>query len=430
MRYQQIPKSLFIKNRKKLIGKLKDNALAVIASNDEMPRNGDQTHPFRQNSDTFYLTGIEQEKTMLILDSGQKEEKKQAILFILKPDKATEQWEGHKLRKNEARDISGIENIQYTDSFEFTLRNIAVEREYIYLNSNEYVKFFTDVPYKDLRFIKEIKERFPLHKYERLAPLLTQCRLIKEPEEIDLHKKACEITNQAFHRVAKFIKPGVFEYEIEAEMTREFIRKGANGHAYAPIVASGKDSCVLHYISNDKKCKDGGLVLMDFGAEYANYSADTTRTLPINGKFTKRQREVYEAVLRVMKKAVKLIKPGATINTVNNKVNNLIEDELINLKLITREELKEQDPENPVRMKYFMHGTSHFMGLDVHDVGGKDVPFKPGMIMSCEPGIYIEYESIGIRLEDDILVTADGQSNLLAEEPIEPDEIEALMKTD
>jgi Xaa-Pro aminopeptidase len=428
MRYSKIPSELFKKNRKKLISKLKKNALAIVASNDEMPRNGDQTHPFRQNSDTFYLTGIEQEKTMLILDSEQEDKKKQATLFILKPDKSTEQWEGHKLRKHEAREISGIENIQYTENFDFALRNLIIEREYIYLNTNEYAKFFTDVPYKDLRFIKELQAAYPLHKYERLAPIITQCRLRKEPEEVELHKKACEITNQAFHRVAKFIKPGIYEYEIEAEMTHEFIRKGANGHAYAPIIASGKNSCVLHYISNDQKLKDGDLVLMDFGAEYANYSADTTRTLPVSGKFTKRQREVYEAVLRVMKKAIKLIRPGATINKVNSKVNELIEEELIHLKLISKEELKNQDPDNPVRMKYFMHGTSHFMGLDVHDVGGKDVPFEAGMFMSCEPGIYIEDENIGIRLEDDILVTENGQTNLLSDEPIEPDEIEKLMQ--
>jgi Xaa-Pro aminopeptidase len=429
MRYSKIPTELFKKNRKKVISKMKKNALAIVASNDEMPRNGDQTFPFRQNSDTFYLTGIEQEKTMLILDSEQEDEKKQATLFILKPDKTTEQWEGHKLRKHEAREISGIENIQYTDNFDLAARNLIVEREYIYLNTNEYAKFLSDVPSKNLRLIKELKATYPLHKYERLAPVITQCRLVKEPEEIELHKKACEITNRAFHRVAKFIKAGVYEYEIEAEMTHEFIRNGASGHAYAPIIASGKNSCVLHYVTNDQKLKDGDLVLMDFGAEYANYSADTTRTLPVSGKFTKRQREVYEAVLRVMKKAIKLIRPGATINTVNSKVNEFIEEELVNLKLITKEELKNQDPDNPVRMKYFMHGTSHFMGLDVHDVGGKDVVFEPGMFMSCEPGIYIEDENIGIRLEDDILVTADGQSNLLSEEPIEPDEIEQLMQS-
>ncbi|MEA2043550.1 MAG: aminopeptidase P N-terminal domain-containing protein [Bacteroidota bacterium] len=425
MRYTKIENNLFNKNRKKVRGKLKNNALAVINSNDQMPKNGDQEYKYRQNSDFFYLTGIEQEKSMLILDSGAKESRE--ILFILKPDKKTEQWEGHKLTKDEARDISGVKNVQYINSFDAVFRALVIEREFIYLNNNEYSKYFTDVPYKDFRFLKKIQDQYPLHKYERLSPILTECRLIKEPEEIDLHQKACDITTDAFKRVAKFIKPGVYEYEIEAEMTHEYIRNGANGHAYLPIVASGKDSCVLHYISNDKQCKDGDLVLMDFGAEYANYSADTTRTLPVNGKFTKRQREVYEAVLRVMKKAIQLIKPGNTINIVNNKVNEYIEEELISLGLLTKSDIENQEADNPARMKYFMHGTSHFMGLDVHDVGGKDTAFKPGMFMSCEPGIYIEDENLGIRLEDDILVTANGQTNLLSKEPIEPDDIEALM---
>lgn len=428
MRYKSIPKSLFEKNRKKIIKGMKTDSIAVLAANDEMPRNGDQTHNYRQNSDFFYLTGIEQEKSMLILDAKAPKEKDQAILFLLKPDKTTEIWEGHKLRKHEAQAVSGISNIQYVNDFEFVLKGLAVEREHIYLNTNDYAKFFSDVPYKDIRLIEAIQKAYPLHKYERLAPLLTKARLLKEPEEIDLHKKACKITNSAFQRVLQFVKPGVYEYEIEAEMTHEFIRSGANGHAYAPIIASGKNSCVLHYVSNDQVCQAGDLVLMDFGAEYGNYSADTTRTIPVSGKFTPRQREVYEAVLRVMRKAIKLIRPGATINSVNNEVNKLIEAELVNLNLVTDSDIKNQDPTQPVRLRYFMHGNSHFMGLDVHDVGGKDTPFEPGMLLSCEPGIYIEDEAIGIRLENDILVTEDGQIDLLDDEPIEPDDIERLMK--
>ncbi len=429
MRYNKISKQLFEKNRAKIISGMNKNSIAVLTSSDEMPRNGDQTYVYRQSSDFFYLTGIEQEKSMLILDAGASKLENSAILFILKPNKATEIWEGHKLRKHEAEDISGISNIQYLDAFDFFLKEKALQRQFIYLNMNEYEKFFTKVPYADIRLAKKIKAMFPLHKFERLAPLLINSRLRKEPEEIELHQKACDITADAFERVLQCIKSGMYEYEIEAEITYEFIRKGANGHAYAPIVASGKNACVLHYVNNDQLCKAGDLVLMDFGAEYANYAADTTRTIPVSGKFTPRQKEVYAAVLRVMREAIKLIRPGASINSVNTKVGKLIDNELVNLKLLKESEVKNQDPANPPRRQYFMHGNSHFMGLDVHDVGYKNTIFEPGMLLSCEPGIYIEGEAIGIRLEDDILVTETGQINLLKNEPVEPEEIEYLMRS-
>lgn len=427
MRYSTIKSSLFIKNREKLYKLLKDNSIAIINSADEMPRNGDQTFPYRQNSDFFYLTGIEQEKSILLICTGCKNPDYKEILFILKPEKKLEIWEGHKLIKEEAKTISGIDNIQYVSSFNDILREVILSSKNIYLNRNENLKFETPVPYKDVRFAKEMKEKYPFHNYKRLAPLLTELRLVKESEEIKLIKKACEITTSAFHKVLKFIKSGVKEYEIEAEISAEFIRNGAGGHAYQPIVASGKDNCVLHYVSNDKVCKDGDLVLMDFGAEYANYAADTTRTIPVNGKFTLRQKEVYNAVLRVMKKATELIKPGNTINKVNEKVNRLIEQELIILGLAQKSDIENKEKRDTVRMKYFMHGNSHFMGLDVHDIGTKDTVFKPGMVMSCEPGIYIEEEGFGIRLENDILVTEDGQIDLLADEPIEIEDIERLM---
>ena len=427
MRYSTIKSSLFIKNRKKLRNLLKSNSVAIINSADEMPRNGDQTFPYRQNSDFFYLTGIEQEKSILLICKGCKNKDYEEILFILKPEKTMEIWEGHKLTKEEAKIISGIDKIMYINEFESILREVVLSSENIYLNRNENVKFETPVPYKDIRFADEMKNKYPFHNYERLAPLLTELRLIKEPEEIDLIKKACEITTTAFHKVLKFVKPGVTEYEIEAEISAEFIRKGAGGHAYQPIVASGKDNCVLHYVSNDKICKEGDLVLMDFGAEYGNYAADTTRTIPVSGKFSDRQKEVYNAVLRVMKKATKLIKTGTTINKINEKVNRLIEEELVNLKLAEKSEIKNKKKRDAVRMKYFMHGNSHFMGLDVHDVGTKDTVLKPGMVLSCEPGIYIEEEGFGIRLENDILVTENGQIDLLADEPVEVEDIERLM---
>ncbi len=428
MRYNKIPEALFIKNRKKISKKITGKSVAVINSNDQMPRNGDQTFVYRQSSDFFYLTGIDQEKSILILCPSAPNKKLKEILFLLKPEKELEIWEGHKLTKKEAQNISGIETVKWLSDFDITLRELLLNNDDIFLNNNEYSKFFTDVPYKDIRFINEIKDKYPLHNYKRLAPVLTELRLQKEQEEIELLQKACDITTDAFHRILKFIKAGIKEYEIEAEITHEFIKKGANGHAYEPIIASGKNNCVLHYVSNDQICKDGNLILMDFGAEYAGYAADTTRTVPVNGKFSERQKEVYNSVLNIFNKAVKLIKPGATINKVNEKVNKLIAKELIQLGLMKKEELNDVEKKETVRMKYFMHGTSHFIGLDVHDVGTKDTPFKPGMVLSCEPGIYIDEEGFGIRLENDILVTKDGQIDLLANEPIEPDEIERLMK--
>ena len=427
MRYNTIPAKLFIKNRKKLAKKLINNSVAIINSSDEMPKSADQTYNYRQNSDIFYLTGIEQEKTILLLCPKCKNKKNREILFIIKAEKELEIWEGHKLTKEEAIEISGIKNIKFIENFNSVFQEIAFLSETIYLNMNEQAKFSTPVASRDIRFIEETKKRFPLHNYKRLAPTLSKLRLRKEPEEIELIQKACDITTSAFHRVLKFVKPGVKEYEIEAEITHEFIRKGAKGHAYEPIVASGKNNCVLHYVSNDKICKNGDLVLMDFGAEYAGYAADTTRTIPVNGKFTDRQKAVYNAVLRVMKQATKLIKTGTTINKINKKVNKLIEAELVNLELAKPEEIDDKKTANTVRMKYFMHGNSHFMGLDVHDVGTKDTKLKPGMVLSCEPGIYIEEEGFGIRLENDILVTETGQIDLLANEPIEIEDIERLM---
>ncbi len=425
MKYSKISESLFIKNRNKLIELLPVNSIAVVNSNDQMPRNGDRFFGYRQHSDFFYLTGIEQEKSVLILSPSNEF---QETLFILKPEKKLEIWEGHKLTKEEAKAISGIEHVKYVSEFEFCLKDSALKKEFIFLNDNEYSKFSTPVPYKDIRFINEIKGKFPLHTIKRLAPVLTELRLVKEPEEIELMRKACEITSNTFQKVLQFIKPGVKEYEIEAEITREFIRNGANGHAYEPIIASGKDNCILHYVKNDKICREGDLVLMDFGAEYANYSADTTRTVPVNGKFTKRQKEVYNSVLNVMKKTIKLMIPGKTINSINSAVDKMIEEELIILGLANSEEMKNKEKRDAVRMKYFMHGNSHFMGLDVHDVGNKDTVFKAGMVMSCEPGIYIEEEGFGIRLENDILITEGEPIDLLAHEPIEPDEIEKLMQ--
>ncbi len=432
MKYPQINNTLFIKNRKKLISRLKENSLVIVHSNDEMPRNGDQDFTFRQNSDMFYLTGIDQEQSVLLLCPQHPEPAKREVLLVKKTSKEMEIWYGHKYTKQEATNTSGIKNVQWLDQLEGLIQDMAYFAENIYLNLNENPRFSSQVPYRDIRFVKQMQERYPLHNYERLAPILTDLRVVKEAEEIELMQKACDITGKAFNRILKFLKPGVMEYEVEAEITHEYLMNRATGHSYSPIIASGKSACILHYVDNNKECKDGELLLMDFGAEYANYAGDCSRTIPVNGKFTDRQRQVYEAVLRVQKQAIKMLVPGITIFDYHIKVGNLIEEELIQLGLITREEAEKVPQDAPAEkrafFKYYMHGTSHYMGLDVHDVGHKHMPLKKGMVFSCEPGIYIPEEGIGIRIENDIVVD-DNPIDLMKGIPREVDEIEAIMNS-
>ena len=428
MRYKPISKSLFVKNRQNLISLMEQNSVALFNSADQYPRNGDQYFTFRQQSDLFYLTGIEQEQTVLLLAPGFFNESLQEALFILKPNKKLETWEGHKLTKSEASEMSGIQNVYWLEDFEVMLREVMLDSDYLYLNTNEYVKFFTEVPERNLRLAIDLKEKYPLHQYKRIAPLMKQLRQIKSDLEVDLLREACKITDSAFHRVMKSIKPGMMEYEVESEMTAEFIRNGANGHGYAPIVASGKSACMLHYTDNDKMCNDGDLVLMDFGAEYANYTADMSRTIPVNGKFSERQKECYNAVLDVFKQARRMLVPGNTIDKVNKAVNKLMEKKMIELGLFTEDDVKNQDKENPLYLNYFMHGISHPLGLDVHDVGSKYEPFRPGMVVTCEPGLYIEEENMGIRIENDILITEGEPVDLMIDIPVETDEIEAAMR--
>lgn len=427
MRYQPIPNDLFVRNRLKLEKKLKPNALAVILPNDEMPRNGDQCFPFRQSSDLFYLTGLDQEKCILTMFPNHPVEAMREIVFTVKTNDKMVTWYGHKYTLEEAGRVSGVRTIKWLDDFEGVLRELMARAHVVYLNQNENPRFSTEVTSRELRFIEQLRHDFPLHNFERLAPLLTDIRLVKEDEEIELMIKACDITGKAFNRVLGFVKPGVMEYEVEAEISHEFIRNGASGHAYPPIIASGADTCILHYNNNDKECRDGDLLLMDFGAEYANYAGDCSRTIPVNGKFTPRQRQVYEAVLRVLRKASRMLVPGTTIDKYHAEVCKIVEKELIGLGLFTEEDVLNQDPDNPLFFKYYMHGTSHFMGLDVHDVGNKQQPLAKGMVLSCEPAIYIPEEGIGIRLENDIVVD-DDPLDLMVHIPIEPDEIEALMR--
>lgn len=423
-----LPRHFFEENRNKLAKLLKENSVAFIHSNDEMPRNGDQYFPFRQHSDLFYLTGINQEKTILALCPNHPLPQNREILFIIKPNPTMETWYGKKLTKTEASAISGIENVVYINDFEAQAEDLIYQSSSIYLNIYENARFKTDVESRDLRYAKLLKSKYPLHRYERLAPILTQLRTVKEPEEINVMRHACDITGKAFERILKFTKPGVFEFEIEAEITHEFIRNGAQGHAYYPIVASGENACILHYIENRKRCEEGEILLLDFGAEFQNYAADCSRSIPVNGKFTKRQRDLYEATLRVYKKAKAMMVKGASITIINKQVGNLWEEEHINLGLYTREDLQNENPESPLYSKYFMHGIGHFLGLDVHDVGSRYQTLEPGMILTCEPGIYIQEEGIGIRLETNILVTEGDPIDLMANMPIEPDDIEELMR--
>jgi Xaa-Pro aminopeptidase len=426
MKYPQLNSSLFEKNRRKAIKNLHSNSLAIIFSNDQMPRNGDQYHPFHQNSDLFYLTGIDQEKTILTLCPNHPNKNLREILFIIESNETIAVWEGHKYTKEEAVKTSGIKAVRYLNEFESTFRELAIKAESIYLNLNENPKFKTDVTSADERFINTLKKDFPAHELKRLAPIMKQLRLRKEPEEIELMQEACDITNKAFHRILKFVKPDVTEYEVEAELSHEFLWNRANGHAYAPIIASGKNACVLHYIENNKKCNDGDLLLMDFGAEYANYAADCTRTIPVNGKFSPRQKECYESVLSVMKKATDWLTPGTTINKINERVEQLCQEEHIKLGLYTQEDVNKQDPNKPLFKKYFPHGTCHFIGLDVHDVGDRTSILEEGMVLTCEPGIYIPEENIGIRIENDVVVGLKPK-DLMKDIPREVEEIEQLM---
>lgn len=425
MRYQPLSQELYIRNRSKLRQLMKPNSMAIINSNDEMPRSGDQTFGFRQNSDLFYLSGLDQEKCVLTLCPDHPVEALREVVFTVRTNDLMVTWNGYKYTLDEARSLSGVKTIKWLDDFELTLRDQMSRVQTVYLNQNEYVKFVTEVPSRDLRFAEKMKRDFPVHTYERLAPLITQLRRVKEPEETAQMQRACDLTRDGFLRVLDFVKPGIAEYEVEAAFSHEFARKGG-GHAYQPIVASGRNACVLHYVSNDQVMKDGDLLLLDVGAEYGNYCADMSRTIPVNGKFTQRQRRVYEAVLRLLKAGMELLVPGKTNEQWHAEVCKLMERELLGLGLITRQQIEMQDPSSPAYFRYYMHGTGHFLGLDVHDVGSRQDVFEKGMVMTCEPGIYIPEEGIGIRLENDVVVD-NPPRNLMAHIPVEPDEIEALM---
>jgi len=427
MKYLPIDNNLFVENRKRFIKHLKPKSLAVFNANDIMPTNADGTIPFRQNNDLFYLSGVDQEESILVIFPDATEKKNREVLFLKETNEEIAIWEGQKLTKEDADKVSGIKTVYWLDEFSTVFVTMVAECENVYLNTNEHLRATVEVETRDTRFINWFKEKYPLHNYERSAPIMHQLRAVKSDLEVGMIKNACDITHKGFKRILGFIKPGVMEYEIEAELSHEFLRNRSSGFAYTSIIASGYNACVLHYINNNQECKDGDVLLMDFGAEYGNYASDLTRCVPVNGKFTKRQKDVYNAVLRVMKDATKMLVPGTDLKDYHKEVGNLMEKELIDLGLLNISEVKKQDKDKPLYKKYFPHGTSHFLGLDVHDVGLWSQPIKAGMVFTCEPGIYIKEENLGIRLENDILVTENGNNDLMADIPLEAEEIEELM---
>ncbi len=429
MRYEPIDSTLFLSNRKRLNSLLKPRSMVIVLSNDVIPSNADGTLGFRQNNDFFYLTGIDQEESILVLFPDFPDENFREILLLRETSEHIKTWEGEKLTKSQATNISDISKVVWTSSFESILRKLVFEADQIYLNMNEHDGADWKFQSRERRFITEFQQKFPLHKVERLAPLLRQLRVIKQPQAIELIKKAIDISANGFRRMAKFLKPNVREYELEAELTYEFLKNRSRGHAFHPIMASGQSACVLHYITNNNICKDGEVILLDFGAEYANYNADVTRCLPVSGRFTLRQRQVYESVLKIMRLSRNMIVKGNTMDKLRRDVGKIVESELIDLGLLSKSDVERQDPDAPLYRKYFPHGISHHLGLDVHDVGSRYETFKPGMVFTCEPGIYIPEEKLGIRLENDILITQRGNIDLMENIPIEVDEIEELMNS-
>lgn len=427
MKYTALPQDLFLHNRRRFVREMQPGTVAIFNSNDEMPRSGDSCFPFRQNTGLFWLCGIDQEETMLFLFPGCPKEGHEEVLFIKRANEQIAIWDGHKYTKEEARATSGVSKVYFLDEGAVVMRELINLATGIYLNFNEHDKFITPVESRDQRYARYIRETCPGHAIFRSQPVLKKLQTIKNQWEVNTIQHAVDITEKAFRRVLGFVEPNVWEYEVEAEITHEFIRNRATGHAYTPIIASGKSACVLHYIENNKLCKNGDMLLMDFGSEYGNYAADLTRTIPVNGRFTDRQRAVYEAVLRVMKEARAMLVPGNLLEEYNKEVGKIMESELLGLGLISHQDIEQQNPDWPAYKKYFMHGTSHHLGLDVHDLGHRYEPFRAGMVFTCEPGIYIPEEGIGIRIENDILVTDDGPRDLFVNIPVEVEEIEELM---
>lgn len=428
MKYLPITPKLYTQNRQRFLKKMKPNSIAIFHYNPVLPENGDAAYSYKANSDVVWLSGIVQEKTMVILYPDNADKNAREILVVQRPNELLEKWNGHLLRKDEATNISGIQNVQFLDSIDAQLHMWMHHADIVYLDTNENDRLNLENPRIDLLFVHDFMQRYPLHHYERAARLMKELRAVKTKEEVEVTKTAIDITAKAFERVLRFVKPGVMEYEIEAEITHEFLRNRATRHAYGCIIASGDSARVLHYVENNRECKDGDLLLMDFGAEYGNYNADLTRTIPVNGKFTKRQKEVYNACLAVHNFCASILKPGINYADYIEKVNQEMEKQLMKIGLISKADIKNQDPSNPAWRKYFYHGIGHHLGLDVHDIGTRNEPVKEGMLFTIEPGIYIEEEQTGIRIENNYWLTKTSNIDLFKGIPITVEEIEAAMK--
>ena len=429
MKYLPLDPQLFTKNRQRFMAKMQPQSIAIFNSNDELPSNGDALYTFKQNSDLYWLTGIEQEDTMVILYPNNPDPKYREVLVLVRPNELKEKWDGHRLRKDEATAVSGISTIVWLDTLDALLQQWIHEADNIYLNSNENNRKASLVPVRDYRYAADMRSRYPLHNYLRAAKLIKELRASKTPEEIEVMQQAMDITEKTFRRLLQFIQPGVWEHEIHAEILHEFLRNRATGEAYSSIIASGDRARTLHYIANNQECKEGELILMDFGAAYGGYNADLTRTVPVSGKFTPRQRQVYDACLHLHNYARSILKPGITIAKYHEMVGVEAGKQFVQLGLLTENDIKNQDPESPAYRKYLYHGISHHLGVDVHDLAPSFLqPIPEGAVLTVEPGIYIEEEQLGIRIENNIWLTASGNVDLMKNIPITADEIEALMK--
>ena len=430
MKYHQIDRNLFIKNRAKFTSQMKPNGVAVFNSNDIYPVSADSSLPFAQHRDIFYLSGVDQEESILLLFPDAPYDNLKEILFLKETNEHIAIWEGEKLTKDRAFEVSGIKSVIWLQDFHKTLKEIMAYADTMYINTNEHYRAAIETETREARFVKWWKENYPAHKAEKSNTILQRIRSVKESEELNLIQSACNITEKGFRRILSFVKPNVMEYEIEAEFAHEFLRNRSKGFAYTPIIASGKNANVLHYIENNQQCKDGDLILLDVGAEYANYSSDMTRMVPVSGRFSTRQKEVYNAVYNVKNEATKMLAPGTLWKQYHIEVGKIMTSELLNLGLLDKADIQNENPDWPAYKKYFMHGTSHHMGLDTHDYGLLHEPMQANMVFTVEPGIYIPAEGFGIRLEDDVVIQEKGAAfNLMRNIPIEADEIESLMNS-
>ena len=430
MKYEKINNALYIANREKFVARMGGKSLAVFNSNDIFPISADSTMPFQQHRDILYLSGVDQEESILVLFPSCKNESHREILFLKETNEHIAVWEGEKLTKEAALETSGIKTVYWLNQFPTIFKQLMAEAETIYLNTNEHLRASTEVETREDRFIKQVKIDYPAHSVRKSAPIMHRIRSVKEDLEIQLMQRACKITEAGFRKLLAVTKPGIWEYELEAELIYEFVKNRSKGFAYTPIIASGKNACVLHYIENNQQCKDGEVILLDVAAEYANYASDLTRCIPVNGRFTDRQKAVYNAVLHVKKEAEKMLVSGTIMADYHKEVGLVMQDQLVQLGLISQTDIKNQNPDWPAYKKYFMHGTSHFIGLDTHDVGIWNEPIEAGMVFTCEPGIYIPEENLGIRLEDDLVIqNSGGPFNLMKDIPLEAEEIEELMNS-